>query len=61
MIYDIYGYSSDENETQLEEHGNGYPTTESVEDVSKDDPISLRIQSDIDKSLEVEQQAKPRR
>ena len=61
LIYDIYGYSSDENETQLEEDGNGYPTTESVEDMSKDNPMSLRIQSGIDKSLEVEQQAKPRR
>ena len=52
LIYDICGYSSDEDETQLEDDGN----TESVENMSKDNPLSLQ-----DKSLEVEQQAKPKR
>ena len=52
LIYDIYGYSSDEDETQLEKDGNGYPSIESVEDTNKDNPKSLH--SENDKSLEVD-------
>ena len=62
MICDIYGYSSDEDETQLEDDGNGCPSIESVEDTNKDNPMSL--QSDIDKLLEVDlyqEQGKTRR